>query len=54
MKSKRLQITLSSETIDILESYSKKYGISKSKLIQIVLTKYIRKEFGAADAKIEK
>ncbi|MBU5670198.1 hypothetical protein KQI68_10245 [Peptoniphilus sp. MSJ-1] len=46
-KNKRLQITLSVNSIDLLELYSKKYSISKSKLIQILLGKYLREEFGS-------
>lgn len=48
MGNKRLQITLTKETVEMLESYSQKYGISKSKLIEIIVKKYIRKEFGSA------
>lgn len=50
-ENKRLQITLSSDAIQMLEAYSSKYKISKSNLIQIVLKKYLKEEFGAIDAK---
>lgn len=51
---KRLQITLTSETVEMLESYSQKYSLSKSKLLEILIKKYIRKEFGSASEVKEK
>lgn len=46
-ENKRIQITLNLSTLDMLESYSKKYNISKSNLIEILLKKYTREEFGS-------
>lgn len=49
MANRRLQVTLSKESIELLEAYSSKYKLNKSKIIELLIKKYARKEFGLTD-----
>lgn len=47
MERRRINITLPIEQIEMLEKYNEKYKLTKSKQVEMLIEKYLRKEYGA-------
>lgn len=45
-ENKRIQITLSKKMINDLDKVGKKYNLSKSNIVSMLVKKYLKEEFG--------
>ena len=45
VKPNRITVSLSQDTLDLLEQIAKKYAVTKSSAISILITKYATQEF---------